>query len=137
MFKGVLLFLVSSQVMAADCIDLIKRNANQASLNNVTLVQGQTTKFCYKLPAPQSKDGNPIVEIKTVNKGNSSCSDVVMKVVRPNKPAINGSNPPTTIKSNGSQPGVASIYTVGKWVIKMTLNHGCDRYDLSMNWSLK
>lgn len=108
---------------SGECTDgfFSKISNHQWTLNNITLQQGHTHTWCADLPAST----RPFFEIKTVNRGNSSCSDVEMLVVSPNG---------TEYFSNGSQPGVPPFQAAGRWKIKLHLNEGCARYDVSINF---
>jgi hypothetical protein len=107
--------------VSGDCPDgfLSKMNSNQWGLSNVILTEGKDHIWCVDLP----QTSRFFFEIKTVNKGNTSCSDVEMTAISP-----------TGVEyfSNGSQPGVPPIAAPGRWRIKLHLNSGCSRYDLNL-----
>lgn len=111
-----------SGTVTGDCPDgfLAKANNTQWVLNNVSLDLNRTYSYCVDLPA----SSRPFFEVKTVNKGNSSCSDLEMLVISPQG---------TEYFSNGSQPGVPPLSSAGRWKIQLTLTQGCNRYDLSVN----
>lgn len=106
-----------------DCPDgfLSKANSSQWVLSNITLEVGRTYTYCADLPAST----RPFFEVKTVNKGNTSCSNLEMTVISPNG---------TEYFSNGSQPGVPPLMVAGRWKVQLDLIEGCARYDLSINF---
>jgi hypothetical protein len=108
---------------SADCTDgfLSKANSTQWVLTNISLDLNRTYTYCVDLPAST----RPFFEVKTVNKGNSSCSNLEMTVISP-----------TGVEyfSNGSQPGVPPLMVAGRWKIELLLTDGCNRYDLSVNF---
>lgn len=110
--------------VAQACTQLPMRSPTEARLNSVRLTKDVPLKLCLTLPQPPRSS---LIEFKTVNKGNSSCSDLKMVMKSPDK---------TKLKSHGSQPGIATFYQPGTWNLKYTLKEGCDLYDLIAVWSL-
>jgi hypothetical protein len=108
---------------SGDCPDgfFSKVSNSQWALNNIILTEAKDHVWCADLPAST----RPFFEVKTVNKGNSSCSDVEMTVISPLG---------TQYFSNGSQPGVPPFVSAGRWRVKMHLNHGCSRYDVNISY---
>lgn len=94
-------------------------NEKQWRLVDVTLEQQRPYTYCFDLPASTRF----FFEVKTVNKGNSSCSDLEMTVVSPSG---------VEYFSNGSQPGAPPLYQAGRWKLKLFLNEGCTRYDVNV-----
>jgi hypothetical protein len=111
-----------SRTGSADCPDgfMSKANSVQWVLNNVSFQTGRTYTYCVDLPAST----RPFFEVKTVNKGNSSCSDLEMTVTSPDG---------TQYFSNGSQPGVPPLMVPGRWHLEFNLVDGCSVYDVSVN----
>lgn len=107
------------------CQEMPKKSPTEARLNNVSFNIDEPKVFCLTLPAGNT---STIVEFKTVNKGNSSCGDLKLVIIAPDKHKY---------KSNGSQPGVAAFYQQGKWKMKYVLKSGCNLYDLYATWVLK
>ena len=107
--------------VSGDCPDgfLSKINSSQWGLSNVLLTEGKDHVWCVDLPATTRF----FFEVKTVNKGNTSCSDVEMTAISPLG---------VEYFSNGSQPGVPPLASPGRWRIKLHLNEGCNRYDLNV-----
>ena len=119
-----------------------------ASVKGVLFQRGEQKKFCVKLPKavmPEPRPGvpspSPLIEWTTVNKGNTSCGVLRMKVKRPDKPDILGNNSKRRAISQGPQPGAFLTYTDGQWVATYTLVEPCrpglDRWDLYVSWSVK
>ncbi len=86
------------------------------SLTNVTLQLGKTHAYCVDLPAKAF----PFFELYTINKGNSSCSDLEMNVIPPSGRAWSDSGPAPVVRPN---------VEAGKWRVELTLHEGCARYD--------
>jgi hypothetical protein len=105
----------------ADCPDgfLAQANSTQWVMNNISLQLDRPTTYCVDLPAST----RPFFEVKTVNLGNSSCSNLEMTVISPQG---------TQYFSNGSQPGVPPLSVAGRWKIELLLTEGCNRYNLSV-----
>lgn len=91
----------------------------EGGLGTRSLEIGVKVTLCFDVPNPVQ---HPIVEVKTVNLGDSSCSDLYMHVITPNGSAYD---------SNGSQPGVAAFAQSGKWYVELTLASGCNSYRFS------
>ena len=106
---------------ASECPDgfLSRINSSQWGLSNVNLTEGKDHVWCVDLP----QTTRFFFEVKTVNKGNTSCSDVEMTATSPGG---------VEYFSNGSQPGVPPLSSPGRWRIKLHLNEGCSRYDLNV-----
>jgi len=101
-----------------ECTDgtFSKISASHYSVLNVTLQVGRTHTFCVDLPAKSF----PFFEIYTINKGNSSCSDLEMTAIPPSGRAWT---------DNGPAPGVRPNVEAGRWRVQLHLNEGCARYD--------
>lgn len=119
-----------------------------ARVSSVLFQRGETKEFCLKLPKvemPPPRPGipspSPFVEWQTVNKGNTSCGVLTMKIVRPNKPDVLGKDSKRRCADYGPQPGCVLTYTTGRWIAKYSLQEPCreglDRWDLEAKWSLK
>jgi len=104
---------------SAECPDgtFSKISASHYSVLNVTLQQGKTHAWCVDLPAKSF----PFFEVYTINKGNSSCSDLEMTAIAPSG---------VQWTDNGPAPGVRPTdIRGGRWRIALHLNEGCARYD--------
>jgi len=108
---------------SSDCPDgfLSKLNSGQWGLSGITLDLNHTYTYCVDLPASD----RPFFEVKTVNRGDSSCSNLEMTVISPSG---------TEYFSNGSQPGMPPWSQQGRWKIQLDLIEGCNRYDLNITF---
>lgn len=103
---------------SAECPDgfFSKVSSGHYTLSNVTLRESHTHVFCVDLPAKAF----PFFEIYTINKGNSSCSDLEMTAISPSG---------IERFTNGPAPVVRPNVQGGRWRVAMHLNWGCARYD--------
>lgn len=107
------------------CESTVLANSRQRTTSDVTLEINKPRTWCMDLPAGLTPGS--IVEFKTVNRANTSCSDVLMEVTAPNGQKLTA--------SNGSQPGVAGFAQVGTYLMKITQRDGsCFRYVFTANW---
>lgn len=124
--KSILFVLLFAGYVHAGCDGTFKidKGARQGTMEYVVLEKGVSQKFCLEVP---KADKTMFVEIGTVNLANTQCSDVRMTV-----------NPPGVVApklhSMGSQPGVIGKYKPGKWVVKMLLKEGCNKYTINARW---
>jgi hypothetical protein len=120
---GLLLF---SGVAKAECHGFFKVNksAKEANVSYLELPKDIGQKFCLDMPHGEKAK---FVEISTVNLGNASCSDVRMTV---NPPGVDLPK----LKSKGSQPGTIGVYKGGRWVVKLILKDGCNKYKMYARW---
>lgn len=65
------------------------------------------------------------LEVSIVNKGNTQCSDLNMKLISPTGEEF---------VSYGSQPGVTARQALGTWKIQFYLNWGCNMYDFAIRY---
>lgn len=139
-----LIFWGVTSFAAPDCTQMtISGGGFEVKVNGVLFSKkGEEKKFCLRLPEATLKPfQNPYVEWSSINKGNASCGVLKMRILRPNKPDINGNESDRTCNSKGVQPGCMMPYTQGQWVATYTLIEPCrpgeDRWDLGVKWSVK
>ena len=108
---------------SADCPDgnFSRISSTHYSLLNVTLQQGKAATYCVELPAKAF----PFFEIYTINKGNSSCSDLEMTAISPSGHEYFTSGPAPVVRPNVEG---------GRWQIELFLNDGCSRYDFHVGY---
>lgn len=139
-----LLALLLSKALAVDCTQLsISGGGFEIKAKDVLFSKkGEEKKFCLRLPEATLKPlQSSLIEWNSVNKGNTQCGVLKMRILRPNKTDILGNDSDRACNSKGSQPGCALIYTKGQWVATYTLIEPCregnDRWDLGAKWSVK
>jgi hypothetical protein len=98
-----------------------KTASNLWTLPGVVLQVGQVTTFCVDIPATSAMG---LLEAKTVNKANLTCSNVEMTATSPSG---------AQYFSTGSEPDVVSFVSPGRWTVALLLTEGCQRYDLSVS----
>lgn len=116
---------------SGECTDgfLPKVNDVQWMLPKVILQEGRTYTFCADLPGSTY----PFFEVKTVNKGNASCSDLEVLAISPQGTEFPA---PGRDRAHGSQPGLTAYPAVaGRWKVQVLLNWGCAKYDLMINYN--
>jgi len=98
-------------------------------------------EFCFKLPRiPKSQLGqatNGIVQLNTVNLGDSSCGTIDAFMIKPKRKSIFGSmdqSRRTSVNLNSSQPGGALTYTPGVWRVLFRYVEGCNKYKVAVSW---
>lgn len=119
------LTIISTKALA-ECHGFYKvdKAAREARIEYLELEVGKPQKFCLQMPADTK---GMFIEFSSINLGNASCSDVRMTV---NPPGVVGDK----LKSMGSQPGVIGNWKKGKWVVKLVLKEGCNKYSLGARW---
>jgi len=100
---------------------LTKVSNTQWTLSNAILQENQDYVFCVDLPA----NTRPFIEVKTVNKGNTSCGELELTAISPHG---------TEYFSFGSQPGTVGLHVTGRWRLVLHLNWGCNRYDVNISF---
>lgn len=117
-------------VKPASCESVALVNKTQRSIT-VSLDYNVERRFCFDIPADST---NGLVEIRSVNLANASCSDVRMTVTSPLGQVFT---------SNGSQPGIVGVHATGRWVMAVTQfplpdqvgqDETCNRYVFTANW---
>jgi hypothetical protein len=98
-----------------------KVSNTQWTLTNVILQEDQDYVYCVDLPA----NTRPFVEVKTVNKGNTSCGELELTAISPHG---------AEYFSFGSQPGTVGLHVTGRWRVHLHLNWGCNRYDVNVTF---
>jgi len=109
--------------VSGDCPNgfMSKVSNTQWTLSNVILQENQDYVYCVDLPA----NTRPFIEVKTVNKGNTSCGELELTAVSPHG---------AEYFSFGSQPGTVGLHVTGRWRILLHLNWGCNRYDVNVSF---
>lgn len=72
--------------------------------------------MCFDVPA----SSGPIIEVNSINLGNTQCGSVLMYVYAPNGKKV--------CESVGAQPGCAWNKITGKWYVDVMLQYGCTNY---------
>lgn len=107
---------------SADCPDgFFSKTSSGFSIPNITLEVGRLYRFCVDLPASKYS----YFEIYTINKANTSCSDLEVSTISPSG------------RENfdfGPAPVVRSATETGRWNIEMFLHQGCARYEFQIPW---
>lgn len=102
----------------------VDKAAREAKVDYIELEAGVAQKFCLDMP----KDAKArFVEFNSINLANAHCSDLRMTV---NPPGIVAPK----LHSMGSQPGAAGFYKPGRWVVKLVLKEGCNKFTLGARW---
>lgn len=89
------------------------------AIPNVTLEEQREYTYCVDLPTSSYK----YFQLYTINKGNSSCSNLEVETIAPSGKRF---------MDWGPAPVVTSLAEKGLWQVRMFLHEGCKRYEFQI-----
>lgn len=105
---------------AIDCSDgPFGKTTSGFSMSSVTLEVGRRYHFCVDLPPSDVSN----VEIYTINKANTSCSDLGLTLVSPSGKRV---------EDFGPAPVVRARHETGRWGVEAYLYQGCNKYEFQI-----
>jgi len=102
------------------CEMFVESFGSYSRVRNLYLETGELYTVCFQQPV--STPYFPFFEISLINRGNSSCSHVWMRSIRPDGQSI--------VYDYGPAPVVRPNNVPGAWKVQVLLEDGCNRYDL-------
>lgn len=112
--------LPTNPPVVIDCSDgAFGKTVSGFAMSSVTLEVGRRYHFCVDLPPSSVRN----VEIYTINKANTSCSDLGLTLASPSGKRV---------EDFGPAPVVRAEHETGRWGVEAYLYQGCNRYEFQI-----